>query len=62
MGVRSTVFGGVTLTGEDADKFIKQVRHGRVKPAAVTALAKGRKMTKEMDRKGYVTIKKKKAA
>ncbi|MDT8376486.1 MAG: hypothetical protein RQ867_07070 [Mariprofundaceae bacterium] len=62
MGVRSTIFGGVTLSGEESEKFKRQVKYGRPKAAAHKALAKGLKMTSQMDKNGFAIVKKKKAA
>jgi hypothetical protein len=39
--IRSNLFGGVTLTGDDADKFERQVRHGRAPKSAQRALQNG---------------------
>lgn len=61
MSVRSSTFGGVRLSGEDAKKFINQVRYGRPNKAAAGALAQGKKMLKEYEQKGYATIAFKKA-
>ncbi len=56
MAIKSSTFGGVTLTGEDAQQFLKQIKHGRPKKSAAQVLAQGRQMMKEFDKKGYVTI------
>jgi len=56
MAVHTTVFGGVRLSGEDAKKFSNQITYGRPKKAAASALARGGKLLKEFDKKGFVTI------
>ncbi len=56
MSVRTSIFGGVRLTGADAKKFSDQVTFGRPKKAAAEALSKGNKMLKEYEEKGFVTI------
>lgn len=56
MAVRTSVFGAIRLTNDDAEKFQKQVIYGRPKPAAVKAVAKGAKMMREYEKKGFVTI------
>ena len=61
MSVHTSTFGGVRLSGEDAKKFINQVKHGRPNKAAAGSLAEGNKMLKEYDKKGYATIAFKKA-
>ena len=56
MSVKTTTFGGVHLSGEDARKFLNQVRYGRPKQAAKDACAHGLPMVKEFMEKGYSTI------
>lgn len=46
MAVRSTAFGSVTLTEEDAKKFNRQVTYGRPKAAAVQSVERGVAMAK----------------
>lgn len=41
MGIESHPFGGLTLTGEDAAKFRRQVRYGRASRAAKESAASG---------------------
>lgn len=57
MSVRSTTFGSVRLSGEDADKFEKQVKYGRPKKAARETYARGKKASKEFNEKGSFAIK-----
>lgn len=59
MAIKTSTFGGVTLTGEAAVAFKKQFLRGKVKPnpLAQKALEKGRAILKEMQEKGYATIK-----
>ncbi|MEJ1381605.1 MAG: hypothetical protein RPT95_11700 [Candidatus Sedimenticola sp. (ex Thyasira tokunagai)] len=56
MSVKTTVFGGVRLSGEDAEKFMRQVTYGRPKEAAKEAYASGKAAVAEMNKKGYATI------
>lgn len=56
MAVRTSVFGAVRLTNDDAEKFRQQITYGRPKQAATNALEKGNKMIKEYDKKGFVLI------
>lgn len=59
MAIKTSTFGGVTLTGGAADAFRKQFIDTPVKPnpAAQKALEEGRKIIKKLDEKGYVTFK-----
>ena len=56
MAIKTSTFGGVHLTGEDAEKFRRQVKSGRPKTAAKEALERGRILLQEFDEKGYVTL------
>jgi hypothetical protein len=56
MSVRSTTFGGVTLSDKDADKFINQVKYGQPKAAAVKAAQKGKDLVTEFKQNGSVKI------
>jgi len=56
MSVKTSTFGGVRLSGEEADKFVKQVTYGRPKQAAQDAAARGNKMVSEYTATGHVTI------
>jgi len=56
MAIKTSTFGGVHLTGEDAEKFRRQVKYGRPKKAAKEALERGRILLQEFDEKGYVTL------
>ncbi|OQX09608.1 MAG: hypothetical protein BWK80_46735 [Desulfobacteraceae bacterium IS3] len=56
MGVRTSTFGAVTLSHEDAEKFIKQIRYGRPKKAASKLLEQGRALLKQFDEQGKVVI------
>jgi hypothetical protein len=47
------------LTGEDADKFIRQVRYGRPKAAAFKMLERGKKLSAQMREQGFVKIERK---
>jgi len=56
MSVKSSVFGAVHLTGHDAKKFKQQVKYGRPKQAAKTALANGKALLGNKDSHGHVVI------
>ena len=56
MAIKSHPFGRVTLTGDDAKEFAKQVLHGQANQAAEDALRKGRIMVKEFKSTGKVNI------
>jgi len=62
MGVSSTVFGTIRLTGTDSEKFVNQVIHGRPKKAAKESYAEGKTLVKQINSKGYAVIKAKKTA
>ena len=42
MAIYSNPFGGVRLTGEDDEKFLRQVRYGRPNAAAKATAARGK--------------------
>ncbi|WP_150132687.1 hypothetical protein [Neorhizobium sp. SOG26] len=56
MSIKSSAFGGVTLTGEDAKKFVNQVTYGRHKKEATEAVARGSAMAKSFARDGKVSL------
>ena len=56
MTIKSHPFGRVTLTGDDAKEFAKQVLHGQANQAAEDAIRNGRIMVKEFKRTGKVNI------
>lgn len=56
MGVKTSTFGGVTLTNEEAEKFVLQVKYGRPKKRAMTLLAEGRNLLKQFEEQGNVTL------
>jgi hypothetical protein len=58
MAIKSHAFGRVTLTGEDATKFKKQVAYGRPTKAAIETAKRGAVMAREMrDNGGKLTFK-----
>lgn len=61
MSVRSSVFGSVRLTGEDARKFQAQVKHGRPKKIPAADLKRARVAVAAFVRDGYAPLKLKKA-
>ena len=56
MSIKSSTFGGVYLSGEDAEQFIKQLRDEKPKQAAIDSFHRGQKLLKEYHEKGYVTF------
>ena len=49
MGIKTSTFGGVTLTNEDADKFVQQVKYGRPKKRAAKLLDEGRSLLRQFE-------------
>lgn len=45
------------MTGEDSEKFRRQVNYGRPSQAAQDSLRRGQALLRSMDTKGYVVIK-----
>lgn len=62
MAIKTSTFGGVTLTGEAAKAFRKQFLTSKPKPnpLATAAYVDGMRLLKEMKKKGYATVKSKK--
>lgn len=56
MSIKSSAFGGVTLTGEDAKKFMNQVKYGRPKQAAIDSAKRGSALLNEMQKTGSVRV------
>ena len=56
MAIKSTPFGRVTLTGDDAKEFAKQILHSEPNQAAIDAVREGSEMVKEFRRTGKVTF------
>lgn len=57
MSIKSSTFGRVELTGEDAKKFRRQVTYGRAKPAAKAAVARGILLSQSLKESGSVRVK-----
>jgi hypothetical protein len=45
MAIKSSTFGRVELSGEDAARFIKHINEDKANPLALAALARGRKIS-----------------
>ena len=58
MSVKSTAFGAVRLTGEDAKKFRAQMTYGKPSKAAVESVAAGRKAAAHYAKHGYAPLRK----
>ncbi len=56
MSVTTSTFGSTCLSDEDASKFVRQVKYGRPKAAAVKAAKRGRAMLKEYSSQGFVKV------
>lgn len=56
MAIKTSTFGGVTLSGEDAEKFVRQVKYGRPSQRAKDAAARGRVLGEEVQKKGFVRV------
>ena len=57
MSIKSSTFGRVELTGDDAKKFRRQVTYGRAKPAAKEAVARGIALSRSLKESGSVRLK-----
>jgi hypothetical protein len=57
MSIKSNAFGRVELTGDDAKKFRNQAAHGRAKPAAKEAVARGVAMSRSLKESGSIRLK-----
>jgi hypothetical protein len=56
MSIKSSAFGGVTLTGDDAKKFLKQVRNGRPSLAASESARRGSAMVAAIQKSGSLSF------
>lgn len=56
MAVKTSTFGAVTLSNEEAEKFINQIKYGRPKKSALKLLEEGRRLMKQFDEQGKVVI------
>lgn len=56
MSIHSSAFGGVFLTGKDAEKFVNQVRYGRPKKAASETVKRGSEAAKTLISTGKLTL------
>jgi hypothetical protein len=59
MATKTSTFSGVNLTGDAAKAFKKQFLSPKTKsnPLAQSSLEKGRRMLKELRKKGYIVAK-----
>lgn len=57
MSIKSDAFGRVTLTNEDAKKFVNQVKYGRPKKNASDAVKNGLSAVREFQTSGQFVIK-----
>jgi hypothetical protein len=56
MAVLSRDFGGIKLSGRDADTFVRQVHAGQPSAEAEKTLARGRELLNQMSHNGQVTV------
>jgi UDP-N-acetylmuramoylalanine-D-glutamate ligase len=56
MSIQSHAFGRVTLTGEDARKFKRQISHGKPKKAAVETVKRGVALARDFESRGRLTL------
>lgn len=56
MSVKTTDFGAVRLSGQDAKKFVNQVVYGKPRKEAVASYKRGERLVAEFREKGYATI------
>lgn len=56
MSIQTSTFGGVRLSGKDADEFERVIKHGKPKKAAIESAKRGKALAKEYNAKGYVTV------
>jgi hypothetical protein len=56
MAVQSGNFGGLRLTGDDAKKFVNQVRHANKNRVAAQVLNQGSKTAAKLVRDGFVKL------
>ena len=52
MAIHSNPFGGVHLTGKDAEKFLRQVRYGRPNAAVKATAAEAKEMDEKFRKHG----------
>jgi hypothetical protein len=57
MSIRSSTFGSVRLTGEDARKFEAQVKYGRPKKIPAADLKRGRAAAAALVQNGFAPLK-----
>jgi hypothetical protein len=56
MGIKSEPFYGVSLSGQDIQKFERQIRYCRPTKEAVATVGRGEKLVSEYQKKGYVAL------
>lgn len=48
MAIKSSTFGRVELSGEDAKRFIRHIEEDKANPLALAALARGQKISEKI--------------
>lgn len=56
MSIKSNPFGGVTLSGKDAEKFKNQVLYGKPNQAAKNTVKRGVALSRKFQRDGFITF------
>ncbi|MEK8018104.1 MAG: hypothetical protein VSS75_014615 [Candidatus Parabeggiatoa sp.] len=56
MSIKSSPFGGVPISGEEAKQFIKQLRDDKPKQAAIDSFHRGHKFLKKYQEKSDLTF------
>ena len=56
MSIQSTTFGGVRLSGKEAEAFERAVEQAEPKQAAKDALVQGKAMLEEYEKEGQVIV------
>lgn len=56
VSIKSSAFGGVTLSGKDAKKFVDQITYGKANKAAAPAIERGVRMAKTFAANGAVRV------
>jgi hypothetical protein len=57
MAIKTSTFGRVELSGQDAARFVQQVSENKTNPLAVAALARGREIAEKIKQGEKFTLK-----
>jgi len=56
MSIRTTTFGGVTLSGKEAKDFRQKIDQEKSNTAAKNTIKNGKKIIEDIDANGFATI------